>query len=83
MFATADRPITIIVDLDVVGSPRQRDGEVRSDAEADRRAQALRPGADRAERGLRPVHRSDKLAHLSAAQQKIGLVRTYGMVVVH
>ena len=60
MLAAADRPVAVVVDLDVLRSPNDADGEVGGEAQADGRAQALRPRLDGAERRPRPVHRPDQ-----------------------
>src|SRR3977135_326849 len=41
MLLTADRPVAVVINLHMLGSPGQRDREVGGEAEADRRAQAL------------------------------------------
>src|SRR5258708_8355849 len=43
MLVTADRPIAVVIDLHMLGSPRNGDRKVRGQAEADRRPQALGP----------------------------------------
>src|SRR2546423_542868 len=72
MLAAADGPVTIVIDLNVVRAPREGDREVGGEAQTHRRAQALRPGFDRAERGCGPVQRAHEPAHLAATPPKNG-----------
>ncbi|HEY4305992.1 MAG TPA: two-component regulator propeller domain-containing protein, partial [Gemmatimonadaceae bacterium] len=72
VFLTADGPIAIVIDLDAVRTPRERDGEIGGEAKADGGAKALRPGIDRAKRRLGPILGADELAHLAAADEPTG-----------
>src|SRR6266849_2870073 len=71
VFPSADGPVAVVIDLHMLGTPRQRDGEIRAEAEADGGAQALGPRPEGAEWRLGPVHRSHELAHLSAADEPV------------
>jgi hypothetical protein len=71
MLCAADGPVAVVVKLDVVGSPNQRDRKVRGEAKPDGGAEALRPGFDRAERGLAPIHGANELAHFATADEPI------------
>src|SRR5437867_12622106 len=71
MLGTADRPVAVVVDLDVAGTPGQRDRRVGCLHEADRGAQALRPGIHGAEWGLGPVLGLDHPGHLAATDEPI------------
>src|SRR6266478_6803605 len=71
MLAAADRPVTIVIDLNVVRAPREGDRKVGGEAQTYRRAQALRPGFNRAERGFGPVHRAHEPTHLAATGQPV------------
>src|SRR6185436_7673905 len=82
MLPAEDLGVGIVVKHDALGAPIEDDGETRADADAQRAAQALRPGLDRPERALRPVERADALAHFAAAGEpsRRGAVLGFGMV---
>ncbi len=82
MLGAADRAVGIVVDLHVVRPPRDQDREGRRQAQADGRAQALRPARHGAERRGRPVHRADQLSHLAAAGQPARVVRQCACLVL-
>jgi hypothetical protein len=69
LFAAQDA-VAVVVDLDVLRSPDDIDGEVGRQAQADGRAQALRPGGNRAQRRVGPVAAEDLRGHLAAAGQE-------------
>src|SRR5205807_3423125 len=58
MFSTTNGPIAVVIDLDVLRTPRQGDGKVGGYAQTDCRAQALPPRLNRPERCVTPVHRA-------------------------
>jgi hypothetical protein len=52
MFAAANDTIGVVVELDKSRAPDDADGQIRGQADADRRAQALRPPDRRSQRSL-------------------------------
>jgi hypothetical protein len=77
MFSAADRPIAVVVDLYMCGTPYERDGEVGGQAETDCCAETLRPRFNGTERRLAPVPRTYDLAHLPATDEPIFWARMY------
>src|SRR5207247_1209215 len=70
VFGPANRPIAIVIDLNAMWSPGDGDGEIGSQAETDRGAQALWPAFDRTERSFRPVLGENGGSHFSTAGQE-------------
>ena len=66
----ADEPVSIVVELFPAPPPDDANGQVRSQADADGRGQALRPPGHRSERRRRSVHRSDQVARRLAAREE-------------
>ena len=71
MLSAADRPVAVVVNLHMPGTPDERDGEVGGQAETDGCAETLRPRLNGTERRLAPVPRTHDLAHLTATDEPI------------
>jgi len=64
----------IVIDLNVVRAQAREIGKLEARHRLNRRAQALRPGFNRAERGFGPVHRAHELPsrrHRSASLRRV------------
>ena len=71
MFAAADRPVTVVVELGVLRAPGQRDRKVGVQHQAHGGAQAGGPTLDRAQRRGRPILGAHAAAHLAAAGESV------------
>ncbi len=71
MLGAQDRPVRVVVQLDVVGAPPEQNRKPVGQEEADHRLEGLRPGLDGAEWRVGPVDRSHERTHLTAAREDV------------
>jgi hypothetical protein len=65
--------VGVVIETNQLGTPEDARRVMRGQQDAHGRAQCLRPGVRRAERGRSPIVVTNEIAHLAAATQEVGI----------
>jgi hypothetical protein len=72
MLRPKDRNVGIVIDLNELGAPPEKQGKPIGQKETGHHAQGGRPGLERAKRRPAPIKPSNQLSHFSSAGQEMG-----------